>query len=60
MYPPPQQWKSWISGQGDILVLGDVPLPPDNGIELNMNAIEKKIISSEVIKYILQSAHPPF
>ena len=30
------------------------PPPPDNGIGLNMNAIEK-IISSEVIKYILQS-----
>ena len=35
--------------------------PPlqENEIGLNMNAIEKKIISSEVIKYILQST-PPF
>ena len=56
--------KGWISGQGDILVLADVPPhpslrnekvgfqvkvtfwfwlmpPPDNGIGLNMNAIEK-------------------
>ena len=29
MYPPPQEWKGWISGQGDILVLADVP-PPES------------------------------
>ena len=29
MYTP-QEWKSWISGQCDILVLDDVPPPPRN------------------------------
>ena len=35
------------------------PPPQENEIGLNMNAIEKKIISSEVIKYILQSTPTP-
>ena len=66
--PPPgmEKLKSqvnvtfWFSGQSDILVLADVPPPPSQEIEigLNMNAIEK-IISREVIKYILQSTPPP-
>ena len=29
MYPPPQERKSWISGQWDILVLDDVPPPQE-------------------------------
>ena len=27
--PPPQERKSWISGQGDILVMADVLPPPE-------------------------------
>ena len=48
----------WILGQGDILVLADVPLPWEIEIGLNMNAKEKKVISSEVSKCILQSTTP--
>ena len=48
----------WFSGQSDILVLADVPTPPEIQIGLNMNAIEKNH-SRQVIKYILQST-PPF
>ena len=89
--PPKKKWKSWIPGQGDILLLADVPPPPRNEkvgyqvnmtfwfwmmyppptptphphpppeieIGLNMNAIGKKIISREVIKYILPNLPPP-
>ena len=46
------------TGQSDILVLADVPLPPEIEIGLNMNAIGTKIISREVIKYILP-IYPP-
>ena len=28
LYPPPPGMKSWIPGQGDILLLADVPPPP--------------------------------
>ena len=31
----------WFSGQSDILVLADVPPPPEIEIGLNMNAIEQ-------------------
>ena len=41
MYPPARNGKVEISGQGDILVLADVP-PPEIEIGLNMNAIEQK------------------
>ena len=47
------------TGQSDILVLADVPPPPEIEIGLNMNAIGTKIISREVIKYILPIYPPP-
>ena len=52
MYPPPLGMKKLDSGQSD------VPPPPEIEIGLNMNAIGKKIISREVIKYILP-IYPP-
>ena len=48
--------KKLDTGQSDILVLADVPSQIKIG--LNMNAIGKKIISREVIKYILP-IYPP-
>ena len=45
--------KKLDTSQSDILVLADVPPPPEIEIGLNMNAIGTKIISREVIKYIL-------
>ena len=42
MYPLPRNGKVEISGQGDILVLANVPPPPEIEIGLNMNAIEQK------------------
>ena len=52
--------KKLDTGQSDILGLADVPsTPPEIEIGLNMNAIGKKIISREVIKYILP-IYPPF
>ena len=52
--------KKLDTGQSDILVLADVPPPPEIEIGLNMNAIGTKIISREVIKYILPIYPPPF
>ena len=38
MYPPPpQEWKSWISGQGDILVQADEPPPPNEKVGFQVN-----------------------
>ena len=31
--PPPPGMKSWIPGQGDILLLADVPPPPSQGMK---------------------------
>ena len=42
MYPPGM--KKLDTGQGDILLLADVPPPPEIEIGLNMNAIGTKII----------------
>ena len=50
--------KKLDTGQSDILVL--YPPPPEIEIGLNMNAIGTKIISREVIKYILPIYPPPF
>ena len=56
----PPGMKKLDTGQSDILVLADVPSPPPEiEIGLNMNAIGKKFISREVIKYILP-IYPPF
>ena len=56
MYPSPG--KKLDTGLSDILVLAVVPPPPEIEIGLNMNAIGTKIISREVIKYILP-IYPP-
>ena len=50
--------KKLDTGQGDILLLADVPPPPEIEIILNMNAIGTTIILREVIKYILP-IYPP-
>ena len=54
---PPPGMKKLDTGQSDILVLADVH-PPEIEIGLNMNAIGTKIISREVIKYIIP-IYPP-
>ena len=54
--PPPV--KMLDTGQSDILVLADVPPPPQE-IEIGLNMKEQKISSREVIKYILP-IYPPF
>ena len=60
MYPPPPPgMKKLDTGQSDVLVLADVLPPPEIEIGLNMNAIGTKIISREVIKYILP-IYPPY
>ena len=57
--PPPRNGKVEISGQSDILVLADVPPPPRNGNWTKHECYRTKIISREVIKYILQSTPSP-
>ena len=52
--------KKFDTSESDILVLADVPPPPEIEIGLNMNAIGAKIILREVIKYILPIYPPPF
>ena len=49
----------WFSGQSDILVLADVPHPPEIEIGLNMNAIEKKLFQ-ERSSSIFYKLPPPF
>ena len=50
MYPPPRNGKVEISGQSDILVLADVPLPPP-GIE--------KLKSQVKVKFWFWLMYPP-
>ena len=49
--PPSQEWKSWISGQCDILVLDDVPPPPPRN--------EKVWFQVKVTFLVLDDVPPP-
>ena len=48
------------TGQSDILVLADVPPPPQIEIGLNMNAIGKKSFQERSSSTFYQSTPPPF
>ena len=62
MYPPPPPpgMKKLDTGQSDILVLADVPLPPEIEIGLNMNAIGKQSFQERSQSTFYQSTPPPF
>ena len=55
---PPPGMKKLDTGQSDILVLADVPSPPEIEIGLNMNAIGKKSFQERSSSTFYQSTHP--
>ena len=60
MYPPTPGVKKLDTGQSDILVLADVPPPPEIKIGLNMNAIGKKPFQEMSSSTFYQSTPHPF